>query len=169
MVIAAWMLVAAGLAGQVEAGREMARRSIESGNALEHLRVMVSAQGGDPESLDRPLMGCKPRAVGKLVAERSGVIVGLDARQVGHAALSAGAGRRRKSDEVDPAAGIRLAAKVGDTVEEGAVLAQVMAKSKAHLAEAVERLGGAYEIGEQAPAMGEVILEQMAAAGGVQE
>lgn len=168
LVIASWMLVLAGVAADRDLAREMVTQSIRSGEALEYLRKMVAAQCGDPNALDRPMLGWASDATGELIADRSGVLARLDARQVGHAALSAGAGRRRKGDQVDPAAGIRLAAKVGDSLECGDALAQVMASSEAHLAQALEQLEQAYEVGEEAPPVSEAVLDEMFDAGGIQ-
>lgn len=166
VTIAAWMLVAAGLAEDLAGGREMTERAIGSGEAYERLEAMVAAQGGDAEALGRPLLGRTPRQTGALTATQSGFVTGLDARQVGYAALAAGAGRRGKGDQVDPAAGITLAATVGDAVRAGEVLAEVMAASVAHLGEALAQLEGAHCIGEKPPAAREVIVGQLPPAGG---
>ena len=169
LVIASWMLVLAGVAADRDMAREMVIERTQSGEALECLRKMVAAQGGDPDALARPMLGWRAKATGELIAQRSGVVARLDARQVGRAALSAGAGRRRKGDRVDAAAGIRLAAKVGDGVESGDVLAQVMAGSEAHLAEALGRLEQAYDISNEAPTVADVVLDEMFAGGEVQQ
>ena len=54
-----------------------------------------------------------------LPAPRTGYLTRLDALSVGVAAWRLGAGRARKEDSVDHAAGIRLLAKPGDYVQEG--------------------------------------------------
>ena len=74
--------------------------ALADGRALERFRAMVAAQGGDP---DAPL----PRAAHAeaVTAPQAGWMQRLDARAVGVAAWRLGAGRARKEDPVDPAAG----------------------------------------------------------------
>ncbi len=169
LTVASWMLLLAGVVAGRDVAREMVMSSVGSGEALEYLRKMVAAQDGDPDALDRPMLGWAPDATGELMADRSGVVTRLDARQVGYAAVSAGAGRRRKGDPVDPAAGIRLAAKVGDSVQCGGMLAQVMASSRERLAEALRQLERAYEIGDEAPPKTDVALDELFGVGGMQQ
>ena len=59
------------------------------------------------------------------MADRSGVLTRLDAYAVGVAAWRLGAGRARKEDAVQAAAGVRLLADVGDEVEAGQPLLEL--------------------------------------------
>jgi pyrimidine-nucleoside phosphorylase len=163
--IAAWMLVAAGLAGDESAGRAMAEGAIASGAALDKFREMIAAQGGDPDALDLPLLGHEPAERSGWGATEAGYVTALDARGVGYAALAAGAGRRRKSDELDPAAGVRLLRKVGDPVEPGEILAEVTTGSRERLVAAFEELSRAYEIGAAPPEPTDLILDVIPPAG----
>ncbi|RJX19697.1 MAG: pyrimidine-nucleoside phosphorylase, partial [Ammonifex sp.] len=61
-----------------------------------------------------------------------------------------GAGRTRKDEEVDPAVGVLLAAKVGTRVEAGEPLAYVLARDKG-LEEAMRLVANAYTIASVAP------------------
>jgi thymidine phosphorylase len=93
---------------------------LASGKAYEVWERMIVAQGGDPSA---PL----PVAahVEELVADRSGVLTRLDALAVGVAAWRLGAGRARKEDPVQAAAGVRLLVGVGDEVEAGQPLLEL--------------------------------------------
>src|SRR6476646_154073 len=75
---------------------------LASGAAYAVWERMIAAQGGDPTA---PLPVASH--VERVVAEQSGV-VGLDALAVGTAAWRRGAGRARKEDAVQAAAGVRL-------------------------------------------------------------
>ena len=95
-------------------------RALETGAAADKLRAMIAAQGGDPAVVDDP--GRLPRATAAVEvvrADRSGVVAGVDAELVGRAAAALGAGRERKDDAVDPAAGVVVVRGVGDTVRAG--------------------------------------------------
>jgi thymidine phosphorylase len=93
---------------------------LTSGAAYPVWEAMIAAQGGDPSA---PL----PVAthVEELRAERAGVVVRCDALAVGLAAWRLGAGRARKEHAVQAAAGVRLLAGMGDTVEAGQPLLEL--------------------------------------------
>ncbi len=75
---------------------------------------MISAQGGDPGA---PLP--TSRETDDVLAPADGVLVRLDAYAVGLAAWRLGAGRARKEDPVQAAAGVVLHAKPGTRVRAG--------------------------------------------------
>jgi pyrimidine-nucleoside phosphorylase len=106
-------------------------RSIESGDALERLRRMVEAQGGDPHVVDDP-GAILPRApvVTELAADRTGTLAAVDAEAIGLASGALGAGRAHKGGPVDPAVGIVLHPKIGDRLAAGEPIGQVHARSE---------------------------------------
>lgn len=81
---------------------------------------MVKAQGGDPDA-ELP----RARHVDVVTAPRDGVLTELDAFAVGVAAWRLGAGRARKEDDVDHAAGVLCLAKPGDRVTAGQPLLEL--------------------------------------------
>ena len=124
------------------AGRKLF--GIASGAALEKLRVLVEAQGGDVSYVDD--IGKFPRAkfVETVKAPRSGFVSQVHARAVGEAAVALGAGRTKKSDPIDHAVGFVIHKKVGDRVEAGEPLFTVHANDAAKLAEARQAVLNAY-------------------------
>jgi pyrimidine-nucleoside phosphorylase len=114
-----------------------AERSIDGGEALERLRRMVEAQGGDPHVVDDP-EAILPRApvVTELLADRAGTLAAVDAEAIGHASGALGAGRARKGDPIDPAVGILLHPKIGDRLTVGEPIGQVHARSEEDAQEA---------------------------------
>ncbi len=159
LTIAAWLLVAAGLHSKFDAALAAAAESVDSGAALEVFVAMVEAQGGDASSLERPLLGHQAPEVAEWGGEEAGVVARIDARGVGYAALAAGAGRRRKGDRGDPAAGVRLLRKEGDEVRRGEPVAIVLAASQERLGEALAELDAAISISERPPMPGPLIVE----------
>lgn len=99
------------LAGRPDADVEAA---LKDGRAMDKWRATVRAQGGDP---DAPLPVA--RETHTVVAEADGVLVEQQALPFGIAAWRLGAGRARKQDPVQHAAGIDLHAKPGDEVRAG--------------------------------------------------
>ncbi len=130
--------------------------ALADGRALEVWRRMVAAQGGDPDAAlpQAPLTEVVP-------APRDGFLVRLDALAVGTAAWRLGAGRARKEDDVDPAAGVVLGAALGDRVTSGAPLATLHASTAERLAEGRAALEGAYDIADEPAATVPLVLEKV--------
>ena len=96
----------------------------------------------------------KPAASYELLAEEDGYIVANDAEKIGSASVLLGAGRQKKGDPLDFAAGIILHKKRGDYVRKGESLATFYgAADKFDAAAAEYRSGLVYgsEKPEEAP------------------
>ncbi|TDC92809.1 thymidine phosphorylase [Saccharopolyspora aridisoli] len=115
--------------------------ALADGRAHDAWCRMVSAQGGDPEAE-------LPRAehVTTITASDSGTLTRLDAYEVGIAAWRLGAGRARKEDAVDHAAGVVCLAKPGEQVTAGQPLLELHTDRPHTLAQVEEALAGACEI-----------------------
>jgi len=127
VALGAKMLVLGGRATEEAGAAELLRESIRTGRALETFRRWVEAQGGEPRIADDPEIlphAARTRTVG---AAAAGWVASYDAEGVGKAAMLMGAGRAKKEDAIDPAAGLVLHAKVGDRIERGAPLATLHA------------------------------------------
>src|SRR5690242_15112237 len=87
---------------------------LQSGAGRAKFEAMLAAQGGH---LERGL----PDAAVKMpvTAGRAGHVDGIDALEIGLAGIELGAGRVRKEDRIDPAAGFVIEAQVGARVVEG--------------------------------------------------
>ena len=128
------------LAGLPDADVEAA---LTNGRAMDSWRAMISAQGGDP---DAALPVARETEV--VTADRDGILVKQEALPFGVAAWRLGAGRARKEDPVQHAAGIDLHVKPGDTVAKGQPLFTLSADEPARFARALEALEGAWAIGD---------------------
>ncbi len=151
LILSAEML---GLAdrGTREACRRMAEKALRDGSAFSAFRAMVEAQGGEVTAVDdvrRLPHAPQSRAV---PAREDGYITHMDAEGYGSAALLLGAGRSKKDDVIDLAAGIRLQKKTGDKVRAGEVIAVLYGKEDAAFAAAEERLHAATTYGAEPPA-----------------
>ena len=119
---------------------------LASGAAYPVWEAMIAAQGGDPAA---PL----PVAthIEELRADRSGVLHRCDALAVGVAAWRLGAGRARKEDAVQAAAGIRLLVDLGDPVEAGQPLLELHTDTPDAVAGALAALDGGIVVGDGPP------------------
>ena len=114
---------------------------LASGAAMDSWRAMISAQGGDADFF---LPVAREREV--LVAPVGGVVSRLDALAVGVASWRLGAGRARKEDAVQAAAGIRCLAKPGATVVAGQPIFELHTDTPERFAAALADLDGAVDI-----------------------
>lgn len=151
LALSAEAVVAAGAEENVEVARRALEPLLDDGRAADRFALLIERQGGDPRVLHEP--GRLPAApvLGDLEAPASGWLAGVDARQVGLAAVELGAGRTRVEDEVDPAVGFQLHKRVGEEVEAGEPLITVHAASHDRLAAAFARLRAAILIEELEP------------------
>ena len=127
---------------------------LASGQAYETWQSMVAAQGGDPSA---PLP--EPAHVHTVTAPRSGVVARLDARSVGVAAWRLGAGRARKEDPVQAAAGVLCLAKPGEPVSAGDPLLELRTDTPDAVAGALAALTDAVDIADTAPDRPSLVIE----------
>ena len=148
VTLAREMLALAGIT-DVDPGQVLA-----SGKAYEVWERMIAAQGGDPAA---PLPVASH--VEELVADRSGVLTRLDALAVGVAAWRLGAGRARKEDAVQAAAGVRLLVDVGDAVEAGQPLLELHTDTSAAVAGARSALEGGVVVSDEPAARPALLMD----------
>jgi pyrimidine-nucleoside phosphorylase len=150
VLIAARMVLLAGLARGASDAERRVRQALISGAGLDKLREIVTAQGGDSAVIDD--YGRLPASpLQETVNARArGVVVGLHAERVGQAAVALGAGRDRVDSTIDPGAGIEVLAAVGSEVTEGEPILVLTASEVARLEAARAVLADAVTI---APAL----------------
>lgn len=151
VTLASHMLFLSGK-GTIDACRACALHTIESGAALARFCAMAEAQGGDSSVLRNTTLFRTAPIVEPLRALQSGYIQHMDTEKVGMTSVSLGAGRTKKDDEIDLSAGLVLAAKPGDYVERGTVIAHMHTSSAAFLKEASALLESGIVYGAAAPA-----------------
>ncbi len=137
--------------GDKQQCRALAQDALRSGAALDKLRQMVQAQGGDASYIDDPLLFGKAVLEHKVVAPQSGYIIDMDTEKVGIASMILGAGRETKEQAIDPLAGIMLLAKTGDEVKQGDTLAVLHTSDEQKAQKAHEVFLQALRLQEVAP------------------
>ena len=150
--LGAVLLQATGLARDAAEGEARLRALIADGSALAKFRELVAAQGGDVRVVEDPLLMPQARYRVSVPATQAGHVQALDALGVGLAAKLLGAGRQRKEDAIDLAVGVMLKKKVGDAVQPGEALAELLANDEERARLAADALRAAYTIGAEAPA-----------------
>ena len=118
------------------------RSALKDGRAMDKWRAMISAQGGDP---DAKLPVAKESHT--VTAAADGVLLKLDAMDIGLAAWTLGAGRARKEDAVQAGAGVRLHVKPGALVRRGQPIATLLTDTPEKFGQAIELVERAIMIG----------------------
>ena len=158
--LAANMLLLAGK-GTLAECRKMAEEAVASGAAYEKLKQMFAAQGGDVSVLDDPDKFAKAKYSREIRADQSGWLYATNTEMIGNASVLLGAGRIKKEDTIDFAAGIVLHKKAGDRVEKGDLLATFYAEDEGKFASAEEMYRGALTFRDEKPVLPELVMARV--------
>jgi pyrimidine-nucleoside phosphorylase/thymidine phosphorylase len=157
--LAARMILLGGITATIEEARETAQEKLLDGSGYQKLKEVIEAQGGNPKVMDR--FDLLPNATGarEIASPRSGFISVIDADDIGRAAAIIGGSRQVTGGVIDPAVGVILEVKVGQRVDEGAVLCRLYHTREEGLDEAAQAIEDAFRISNHAPDERELILE----------
>jgi pyrimidine-nucleoside phosphorylase len=149
--LAGWMLHLGGACKTVAEGKQQSARLISSGKALEKFRQMVELQGGDARVIDDAKRLPQAQHTMRVTSGEAGYVGSVQCEQVGTACVILGGGRERKEDSVDPAVGIVLHKKVGDSVAAGEPIATIYYNAEAKAARAQQLIAASYVVTAAAP------------------
>jgi pyrimidine-nucleoside phosphorylase len=143
----------------IDSSRDQAQQLLADGSALNKLRDVIAAQGGDPDVLFR--FELLPNASGEHIisSPRAGYISRINADDIGRAAVMLGAGRDRMQDPIDPAVGVILQSKVGDQVTAGSRLCALYYTDETRLPEAVQLVEDAFRLSAAPPESKDLVLD----------
>ena len=114
--LAASMLIAGGLARNVNDALNIVHIAWASRKPLDIFHALIAEQGGDIAGSRIKYANLPKKAI---LASKDGVITGIHARMVGIAGIMLGAGRQRTEDVLDFGAGIVFHKKCGAEVRKG--------------------------------------------------
>ena len=127
----------------------MAKGAIDNGLAINKLREMISAQGGNANVVDDYSLFKQPKYTAEIFSECDGYIEHTDAEKIGIASVILGAGREKKGDPIDPSAGIVLKKKTGDYVKKGESLAVFYTDDEGKIEGAKQEFLDAFTFGDE--------------------
>ncbi|MHB1453596.1 MAG: thymidine phosphorylase [Saccharofermentanales bacterium] len=156
--LSAGMMELAGL-GSFEKCRMMAEESLQNGTAFSKFRQLVLAQGGELDAEGNPVLLGNAEAVSEVLAISDGYVDDIITDHIGTASLLLGAGREKKEDKIDPAAGIIVHKKRGDPVKTGESLATLYTNKADAVANASAVVLDAYHIGSNPPAKIPIVIK----------
>lgn len=161
--LAAHMVRLAGVAPTLEHAVTAVRAALTSGAAYERFLRIVERQGGDVRVIEDSRRLPKAPFQHTIVADRAGIVGGLDAELVGLASNALGAGRERVDEIIDAAVGIVVKATVGDAVRAGDAILELHYRNGARLPKAVDYATRALSIGDAAVVPGPRVIATIGA------
>ena len=136
-----------------------AENTLTDGSALNKLKELVAAQGGNTQMIDNTSLLPKCDNSLEIKANQDGFIQSIDSKIVGESAVLLGAGREKKTDTIDYGAGIILYKKTGDKVSVGDTVAILYADSDEKLKNAEKLFNTSYKIGDEKPCEQKLIYQ----------
>lgn len=138
-----------------------AKAALIDGSAYDKFCTVLISQGGDPDTVRNMTYG-EATETAEITAERDGYICKNDALLVGRACCSLGAGRLKKTDEIDSTAGITVIKPYGSYVRKGDVIALLYNSDKNKLNDAIELYRSSVEYSDTEPQKRETIYKVLA-------
>lgn len=157
IALAGMMIYMGEKAASPEEGMQKAQRALEDGSALAKFRDLIEGQGGNPDIIDNYGLMPQPEFSAELKAWEDGFIVELDAMKIGLASQHTGAGRERKDDDIDMAAGIVLSKKMGDAVTCGELICTIYGNDVRKIEKALDEVTDSVKIGKNKPKQDKLI------------
>jgi pyrimidine-nucleoside phosphorylase len=161
IALAAEMLVLGGAARNASEGRAAAAAALDDGTALEKMRQIIEAQGGNAEVLDDPALLSQAAVRRVIRVEEGGVLQRMDVRLIGEAAVALGAGRAALGAEIDASAGFHITIKPGDEVGAGEAIGTVHARTAEAADAGAQQLLRALTFGDETPTPLPLIVQRM--------
>jgi pyrimidine-nucleoside phosphorylase/thymidine phosphorylase len=148
--IASHMAVLGGAFETFEAAHAKLRKILASGAALDKFAEFIEIQGGDASFVRTGESILKPEHNIEVKSDSEGFVKSIMAELIGKGAMLLGAGRRKKEDSIDHAAGITLVKKTGDKVQKGDTLC-ILHTNIDDWTEAAKTVKSAYTVDKNAP------------------
>jgi pyrimidine-nucleoside phosphorylase len=130
LTLGSHMVFLAEKASSLKEARELLKKAIEDGSALERFKVFLESQGGDASVVDEPSRLPQAQYKVELQAKEDGYVSEIIADSVGTAAMWLGAGRATKDSVIDLAVGLELRKKIGDEVKAGESLVTIFSNQE---------------------------------------
>ena len=158
IIMAAHMLVLSHIC-DYETALSRVQEALDSGAALERLRMMIDAQDGDSRVIDDESLLAIGKFTYDVTAPQDGYITHMNTEQCGIASVMLGAGRTVKDGPIDYSAGIVMHKKTGDAVRMGERIATLYASDESLFTNAAQTYLAAITIGNTAPKVVDTILD----------
>jgi pyrimidine-nucleoside phosphorylase len=151
LTLGSYMVKTAGKVDTAEEGRKLLEETITTGAALEKLKQLIEAQGGNQQFIDNTDLFSKADIIEEVKATKSGYISHIEADEIGIATMILGGGRETKESTIDTSVGVIIEKKVSDKVSEGDIIAYIHGNDENKIKVAKERILLAYDYSDTQP------------------
>lgn len=158
IIMAAHMLVLSRMC-DYETALNRVQQALDSGAALERLRLMIEAQGGDSRVIDDNRVLTIGKFTYDVTSPQDGYITHMNTERCGIVSVMLGAGRTVKDGPIDYSAGIVMHKKTGDAVSMGERIATLYASDESLFTNAAQTYLAAITIGDTASKVMDTILD----------
>lgn len=158
IIMAAHMLVLSRMC-DYETALNRVQQALDSGAALERLRLMIEAQGGESRVIDDDRVLTIGKFTYDVTSPQDGYITHMDTERCGIASVMLGAGRTVKDGPIDYSAGIVMHKKTGDAVSMGERIATLYASDESLFTNAAQTYLAAITIGDTTSKVMDTILD----------
>lgn len=152
----------AGVAGSTLSAKQTVQRHLKDGTALQKLKDLVEAQGGDTSYIDDPEKFPVAKHIRKLPAPKRGYVHTINAAMIARGVHLLGAGLTGRSKKIDYAVGVSEVRKVGTQVKQGEPLMMIHYNDEAKLEQALEYFKNAYRLAPKRPTPPPLVVERVA-------
>ena len=152
------MILMSGATQDALEAEKMIVDAINSGRAFEKFKELVAKQGGDVSYIESTDKFEKAKYIIPVFAEERGALKEIDTEMIGNISVYLGAGRVRKEDEIDHAAGIIMNQRIGNVVEVGQVLAYIHTNDESKIEGALKNMKDAFILDPKRVAKPKTIL-----------
>lgn len=156
---AAIALVQLGIYETEAEAKAFLRELVENGKALEKLRELINAQGGDVSVIDNYDKFELPAYKVEYESKKNGYVQNIDAYKIAYACKILGAGREKKTDSIDYSVGIYLNKKSCEPVKKGDVLYTIYSNDPEKTKIAQRYCDEAFSINENKPSHNNMIYK----------
>jgi pyrimidine-nucleoside phosphorylase len=161
VLLAARMLIAAGVERDESSAAKRVRQALSSGAGLEKLAEIIEFQGGDPHVIEDNSLLPATTDRHDVQATSDGYVSSLLAEEIGRAAVALGAGRAKLDDVIDPGVGIEIVAPVAAPVRRGEPVLRLHHRNGRGVDEALPLVERAIRIAEAPPAPRDLVIERV--------
>lgn len=152
-------LLQVGKFDEIEKAKEYLKSVVKSGKAVEKFRELITAQGGNPDVIDDYTKFKQAKYRIEIKSKKEGFVQKIDAYNIAYACKLLGAGREKKTDDIDYSVGIYLNKKHGEFCKYGETLYTIYSNDEAKTKLAQATCEEAFELSAHTPVENSLIYK----------
>ena len=148
---AALSMVQIGKAPDIDSAKKALKEAIISGKAIEKFRELIETQNGDSSVIDDYSKFPPTEFTYELKAEQNGFVSHIDALKIAYGCKLLGAGRDKKTDDIDYGVGVFLNKKTGEEIKIGDTLCTIYSNNEIKTQNAIKYCQEAFMLSNTKP------------------